>query len=157
MKRNFKIFALVIGLILITGCGTESNKEVVKKCTLTTNDVVNGYKLEAEYNIYGTGKVIDKVVTTETVISDDEDILDYFEENLDDTYSATNEAYGGYTNEITKEDGKLTSKTTIDYSVMNLDQYVKDNPSMRNYISSDNKLLIEGIVALYEQLGATCN
>ena len=79
MKKCIKVLALVFAVILISGC-SNSAKEVVKTCTLTSNDVTNGYKLESEYKVYGKGDVVEKVITTETITSDDEETLSYFEE-----------------------------------------------------------------------------
>ena len=93
--KYVKILSLVFAVVLITGCGSEA-KEFTKTCTLTNNDTTNGYKLEAEYKVYGKGKVATKVETVETVTSEDEDTLDYFEEYLKDTYDKMNDTYGGY-------------------------------------------------------------
>lgn len=157
MKKSLKVLVLVIALVVITGCGNNKEKEVVKSCKLNTNDVINGYKLEAEYNIYGKDKVVDKVITVETVISDNDSVLDLFEKTLDKTYSALNEAYGGYTNKLTRKDGKLISETTVDYSFVDLKQYVEYNPILKDFVTSDNKLLISGIEEIYEAMGAVCN
>lgn len=155
MRKCLKYFILVIAIIFVSGC--DSNvREVQRTCKLTTNAVAQGYKLESEYVIYGKGDVVNKVSTIETVISDDEEILDYFEETLRTTYDATSETYGGYTIDITNENGKVVSKVTIDYNKMNLEQYVEDNSVMKDYVNSDNKLMVSGLVNLYESLGATC-
>ena len=37
-----------------------------------------------------------------------------------------------------------------------LEQYVKDNSSMKQYVTSDNKISLNGIISIYETLGATC-
>jgi len=154
MKKCLKSLALVMAILLMTGCGAD--KETVKKCTLVSNNAAQGYKLESEYNVYSKGDVVSKVVTKEVVTSDNESILTYFEDYLTQTYNATNETYGGYTNKVTNEDGKVVSETTIDYNKMDLEQYVKDNSVMKSYVNSDNELLTEGVIKVYEQLGATC-
>ena len=156
MKKYIKIFALILVLTLITACGNDTAKESIKTCTLTSNDITNGYKLESKYMIYSTGKTVDKVVTVETVTSEDESVIDYFDEYLSTTYATYNETYGGYTNNITKETGKITSETTVDYSKMDLKKYVEDNSAMKDYVDSNNKLLTTGTVAIYEAMGATC-
>lgn len=154
MKKCLKSLALVMAVLLMSGCGNK--KEFVKTCTLTTNNTAQGYKLEAEYNVYGKGDVVEKVVTTETVTSDNDAILTYFEEYLTESYETANSTYKGYTNKVTNEDGKVVSETTIDYNKMDLDQYVEDNSAMKSYVNSDNKLLVDGVIELYESLGATC-
>lgn len=154
MKKYFKAFTLIGIILIISGCG---KKEVMKTCTLTQTNSTQGYKLENEYKIYGTGKVVDKVVTTETVISDDDEILDYFEEYIDSTYETMNDNYGGYEYTIKKNNNKLIIETTIDYNKMNVKKYVEDNSVMKNYVNSDNKLLISGVTQIYELMGASCN
>lgn len=157
MKKYVKILVLVVALILVVGCGkTVEEKEVIKTCKSTTNDVANGYKLESEYTVYAKGDVVDKVVTTETITSENEETLDYFEEYLEDTYSSIDEVYGGYENDVTNENGKVISKTTIDYNEMDLAKYVEDNTAMKDYVNSDNKMLLEGVINIYESLGAIC-
>ena len=66
-----------------------------------------------------------------------------------------NSAYGGYTYEVTREDGKVVSNVTIDYDKMNLEQYATDQPSLAQYIE-DGKFLVDGIIEIYETAGATC-
>lgn len=154
MKKILGMLVFVISIILITGCS--NNEEVVKTCTSTTNDVANGYKLESKYTVYAKGDIVQKVETVETITSDDEGILEYFEESLEDSYEALKDTYGGYTNEVDNENGKVVSKTTIDYTKMNVEQYVKDNTIMENYVNSDNEFLLEGVISIYEALGATC-
>ena len=154
MKKCVKILSLAFAIVLISGCG--SKKEFVKTCTLTSNDPTTGYKLESEYKIYGEGDVANKVVTVETVATDDQDSLDYFEEYFKSTYDSINGIYGGYNNKVTNKDGKVTSETTIDYNKMDLAKYVKDNSAMKNYVNKDNKMLVDGLVKTYEALGATC-
>lgn len=152
--KYIKILSLVFIVVLLAGCG--DNKEFTKTCTATMNDTVNGYKLDTEYKIYGKGKIATKVVTVETVTSKDQDKLDYFEKTLKETYDSINEIYGGYTNNITNKDGKVVSETTIDYTKMDVEKYVKDNSVMKSYVNSKNEMLASGIQQVYEALGATC-
>ena len=150
-----KKLALLVPVLLLslTGCGTTQTGTI--NCTLSTNDVINGYKLESSYKINYTGDYVDNVETLEEVTSESEVLLDTFETTLNDTYSATNQAYGGYTYTVTNESGKVTSKVTIDYSEMNIDKYVKDQPVLKSYVE-DGKMLVDGVKAIYESMGATC-
>lgn len=143
---------LPIMLLCLTGCGEKSG---TIKCELSTKDVVNGYEVTAEYNIYYTGDLVDSVKTTEVVTSTDEDILSQFEDTLNDTYSVYNDTYGGYTYKVDRTDGKVTSNVTIDYEKMDLEQFVEDQPTLKSFVK-DNKLLVEGLKASYEEMGATC-
>ena len=149
------VFLLPILVILSVGCEKEDTEVKSISCTLSTNDVVNGYQLNSVYKINYVDKYVKSVNTEEIVTSENEDIINTFEETLNNTYQKTNEAYGGYDYKVTKEVGKVTSTVTIDYSKMNLEQFINDQPSLKNY-SKDNKLLLEGIQKMYESLGATC-
>ena len=149
-----KLILLVPALLFIlTGCGTVETGTI--NCTLSSKDVVNGYELESEYKINYTGDYVETVDTIETVTSEDQSVLDYFEKTIKDTYDATSKAYGGYTYDVTNENGKVVSNVTIDYNKMNLEQFIADQPTMKSYVEND-KFLVEGIKALYESMGATC-
>lgn len=146
------IFILPILAFCLTGCG---DKEGIIECELSSNDVVNGYALNSTYKINYTGDFVTSVETEEIVSSENDELLNNFEITLNDTYNKTNTAYSGYTYNVVKENGKVVSNVTIDYSKMNIEQFVKDQPSLKTYVK-DNKLLAEGIQALYESMGATC-
>ena len=160
MKKGLFLLSL---LFLLTGCGEETKEDVIQEvpkqatvhCELSSRDVINGYETTAEYTIYYTGDYVDKVDTVETIISDSTEILDTMEAYINTTYDSMNDAYGGYTYEVKKEDGKVISNVEIDYTEMDLDQYVTDQPLMANYVK-DGKFLLDGIVEIYEDTGATC-
>lgn len=160
MKKGLLLVSL---LILLTGCGEETTNDVYNDipeqktmhCEVSTRDVVNGYETASDYTIYYTDDYVDKVETVETVTSESEEFLDTMEEYVNTTYEATNSAYGGYTYEVTREDGKVVSNVTIDYDKMNLEQYATDQPSLAQYIE-DGKFLVDGIIEIYETAGATC-
>ncbi len=160
MKKALFLLSL---LFLLTGCGEETKEDVIQEvpkqatvhCELSSRDVINGYETTAEYTIYYTGDYVDKVDTVETIISDSTEILDTMEAYINTTYDSMNNAYGGYTYEVKKEDGKVISNVEIDYTEMDLDRYVTDQPLMTNYVK-DGKFLLDGIVEIYEATGATC-
>ena len=155
MKKSIWGLCVCLLVLMVTGCGEEA-KEFTKKCTATQNNVASGYNLESVYTIYGKGSVVNKVTSVETIVSSDASVLSYFETTLKDTYDQYNKVYGGYTNTVTNNDGKVVSETTIDYNVMNLSKYVEDNSVMKNFVNEDNKLLVDGLVSIYEQTGAIC-
>ncbi len=154
MKKCLKFLSLIIAIVFVSGCGND--KEFTKTCTLTSTDPAGDYKLETVYEVYGKGKIADKVIMTETVTSDDEETLDYFKEYLEDTYNDINSTYGGYTIDVNIKDNKVISKTTIDYHEMDLKKYVEDNSIMKNYVDSNNNMLVDGLISTYKALGATC-
>lgn len=154
MKKKFVILGCSILALTLVGCGAE---EKTFTCTLYKKDVINNYELNSTYKVYATGDVVNKVETTEVVKSNEKSVIDSFEETLEKTYKAMDEAYGGYENKITKEELELTSITTIDYNNMDIEQLIKDDASMKAIVNKDKKITIEGIKNVYEQLGAECN
>lgn len=162
MKKVIKSLLALSLIVLLVGCGEKKEtKEEVKdktyKCTLSSNDIVNGFKVESVYEIYATGDVVKKVKTEEKVTSDDETILDTFENTLNTTYEAADKNYGGYDYSVTRNDNEVLSITTIDYTKMNLKQYIKDNSALSQYVNDNNELTAEGIKSLYTSMGATCD
>ena len=155
MKKFIGGICIFLLVLLVSGCG-EEQKELTRKCTFTSNNLAQGYVLDTVYTIYYQGNVVNKVVSLETVTSSDSSILDYFETTLKNTYNQYDQAYGGYVNNISVNDGKLVSETTIDYNEMNLEKYVQDNSVMSNYVNDDNKITVDGIVAIYKATGAVC-
>lgn len=157
MKNALKMLSLVLVVLLLTGCGGDKKKEdTTVVCKLTSTDPSASYKLEATYTINKDGKVAKSVESKEVMTSDNEEILAYLKTTLEQTYDTYNEIYGGYTSQITNENGTVTSVTKIDYTAMDLDKYVEDNTVMKSYVNDDNKLLVEGVVNIYEQMGAVC-
>lgn len=149
------IFVIPFIVLCLVGCNDNAKTGTIT-CTLSSNDVVNGYQLQSTYKINYVGNYVNSVDTEEIVTSDSNDILNYFETTLNDTYKKTNEAYGGYNYNVVKEDGKVTSTVTIDYNNMNLNQFVIDQPTLKSYVD-DGKLLVNGIKSMYETMGAICN
>lgn len=160
MKKGLVLgSALACGALLLTGCG--NNKEYkTLNCTLSRKDTDNGYELSSVYKAYytesGSKKVVTKVETVETVTSDNESLLKQFEDTLNNTYKTLDEAYGGYDFKVTNQDGKVESKTTINYVDMDLKKLVKENSEMKAYMDSDDNLTYEGVKSMYEAQGATC-
>ena len=158
MKKTKKILGIVgcIALIpFLSGCEKQAEEKIIT-CTLYKKDVVSNYELNSTYKVYAKGKVVNKVETTEIINSESDYIIEYFEETLKTTYSAMDKAYGGYDIEVTKEGNKVTSVTTINYNELNIDQLAKDEASIKAILTKDNKVSLDGIKSLYEQMGAEC-
>ena len=150
-----KILALLIILVFITGCGTK-NEKVLKSCKITTNNVALGYTIKSEYNIHGTNNIVDNIIITETIISDDASMLEKFEREFSENYKSANELYGGYENTIDKYDDSIISNTTIDCHKMDAKKYVKDYVDFKELVDSKGNLLVDKLVSNYEKMGATC-
>lgn len=155
MKNILKFLAIFSLVIILAGCTSKTEEKVVK-CTLNQNNAAQKYEIKSAYNIYTDGSVVNKVETTEEVISDNSSILDYFENYINTLYTNMNNEYGGYDFNITKEDGKLISVTKINYLKLDRKKLAKDEPTMKSYMNDDYMLTLEGIKSMYEQMGATC-
>lgn len=155
MKKGIKFISLLLITVLLSGCENNSDLKTTK-CTLSKTNEDALYNLKSEYVIYSNDGVVSKVETTETVISTSGPILDYFESYLTNLYKTNNETYGGYSNKITKENDELISTTTINYEVMDILKYSKDNPSFGSISNNNNQITLEGIKSIYTSLGATC-
>lgn len=155
--KKLILFIVPVMLFSLTACNEDTQEEKTGQvvCTLSMNDVVNGYNIESEYKINYKGDFVESVDTVETVTSESQDIIDLFETTIQDTYSKTNEAYGGYDYEITKQEGKLISDVSIDYNVMDLEKYSNDQPVLKSYMK-DGKMTVDGSKSIYEAMGATC-
>ena len=148
-----KVFIIAILALVLTGCG--NNSKLAKTCTKSVEDASGLYTLDSKYEVYGSN-VVDKIVITETVISDDIDTLKNFEQKYKTLYEDFNKKYGGYTNKVTLEEGRLVSETICDYNKMNLKKYAEDNSSLSKYLTKDNKVDLSGRVTLYEETGSVC-
>lgn len=152
MKKIISTLFLVL-VFSLTGCG---NKEAVIECNLNSKDPSNNYELKTDYIIHSKGNIVEYVETKETVISDKQSVLEYFKEYVESTYKSMNDTYGGYTNETKLDDNTLVSTTKVDYTKMDVEQFVKDNTVMKSYVNKNNQIKVEGIKKIYEQLGAVC-
>ena len=150
MKKFLVI--LPIMAIILTGCG---EKKGTLKCTLSSKDTTNGYDLNAEYTIHYKGDYAEYVESVETVTSDSQTTLTALESTYNSTYNTMNATYGGYTIDISNENGKLVSNVKIDYSKMDLEKLVQDQPTMKVYVK-DGKMSKDGLEATYKLMGASC-
>lgn len=155
MKKNILISSILVLSLCLFGCSKQA-KETTISCSLTSNNTVSGYSLKSTYTIYSKDNEVQKVITKEVVTSDNSSILSTFETTLNQTYSKTNETYGGYDFKITKDGNTLTADTTIDYNKMDLKKYVEDNSSLKPYVNDNNMLTTDGLKTLYTSLGASC-
>lgn len=155
MKKILMLVAIIVFALILQGCA-EGKKEKIVTCKLEENNVAYGYKLSSVYKAYSDGKIVKKVETTEIATSDNESVLNYFENYINTLYGKMNDAYGGYDYTVTNENGKVTSITKIDYTSLNREQFIKDQPSMKKYMNDDNMITLEGIISMYETIGATC-
>ena len=150
---------VVFSVLIISGCTKEEQVSETKtvECSLNRNDTINNYSLESSYKIYYNDDIVSKVETVEKVTSDNQDIITTFENTFNNTYSKMNEAYGGYTYDVNKTENEVTSTVEIDYTKLDLEKLYDDEPTMKNIMNEDKKILLDELKATYEAMGATCN
>ena len=166
MKR--KIVFIIIGILILTGCETTSNKKLTKNISETININEDGSKLicSTDYDYEDLGYVIGskyvvwaddenkvtKVVSREIIESNDSSKLDEFEEYLNENHS-TAQSYGGYTYNLKRENNRVTSEVTIDYAEFDMKKFAEEN---KDAGKEDETLTIDSIEAKYVSLGAEC-
>lgn len=152
--KKVKNLCLLIIISLLSGC--ESNEQIITECSLIKENNNFKYNLQTEYKIYSEKDIVNKIEINETISSNSSAIISYFENYFTSSYNFNNTIYGGYKNKIVNENDKLKSITTINFNEMNLEKYVEDNSSFKEYFTKDNKLTLEGVKAIYTNLGAIC-
>ena len=153
MEKTIKIIFTFMLVIILVGCKSE---KLVSKCSSTSNQTTNGYIIKSDYDIYADKDVVNKVVTTETITSNNNTILAYFEKQLKNQYKSYNKTYSGYSYKITNEKVKVVCEVTIDYTKLDMKKFIKDNPAMKTYVNKNNKLTVKGLKNMYKSTGASC-
>ena len=149
------LFCIFIGIV--TGCGSKEKESVQDKtvtCTLSQN--FSSYEIKSTYTIYSKGDAVDKVEISETATSDNEEIINSLETAFNAQYTTLNNKYNGYTNTVTKNGSKVENKATADYNEIDINKFIEDNELLKEYVNSDNRLTLNGIIAFYEGNNATC-
>jgi len=175
MKKIAKNIAIILCVCLATGCGTEEKKEeqlptnLLDEIKLDTNGAssicsaeydysdTQGYVTGSKFAIYADeNDIVVKIVSQEVVVSNDEEILNVFEESLKRNYS-TSSQYGGYTYEIKVDGNKLVSSVTLDYTEMDLKSMASDNEDLKIYLNENNQFTLNSVKSMYMSVGAECN
>lgn len=163
-----KTFLILIILLISTGCNNISNKKDSNEKSLKNENIIicemkndqkktqSDYTINSTYKIYSSDKIVTKVVTSEVVTSNNSEILNYFDQYLNKTYTELNNNYSGYKFQIKKEDNKIISEVNVDYSVMDMNKYSEDYPDIKTYLNVQSKLTIEKAKKIYENMGANC-
>lgn len=170
MKKGIKYFSLVlvmfVGVFLLTGCGSDSSKkeendkwENVNKnektitCTLDST-ITTGVEAELSYKINYVDDYVTTLVTKEKVISDNEQYLKLYKEQVEKIYEPYKDLkYYDY--KVTIDGDTMTSDVTIDYSKIDMDKFIEIDENNGTLVE-DGKIKVDDIKAVYEVLGATC-
>lgn len=145
-----KLLLVLFPIFLIfTGCSGDT-----KTMTCTKNTDQNDLKLDFMYTIQYKGTVVEKVKSTEKIISTEMEMLKTYKKNIETIYKPYKKVKH-YTYNISIRGDVLTSRTTIDYTKIDTAKILEIDPSNRNIIKN-GKIDIEDIKSTYETLGATC-
>ena len=163
MKNKILIAVLFVATLLVTGCGgasnggfvgtpntSDTNKQGVLTCNYdkTENDV----KFEYVYEITYTGDYVDKLETSQTVITDNNDVLNRYMKQF---ASYIDSSFDGYSVQVLAGGNATTLTTTIDYTKVDLEKLSSVSPTDVALVK-DGKLLVSDIQTMYESMGATC-
>ena len=150
MKKVFIVLGVL--LLLVTGCGKEDAGKMV--CTRTTN--MNNVEMDLRYEVYYEGNNVNKVQSTEKVISEDAETLQTYQEQVKNIYSSFDNV-DHYNYDVSIEGDTLTSTTDIDYTKIDMDQLLKIDSSIDQLLNDNGKIDLDKITQVYEQTGATCS
>lgn len=165
MRKTVIVLISFLWIFLVVGCSNEKDntnkkddKQEIIHCTinLDKDDTKANYTIESTYDIYGTDNIVHKIISHEKVMSDDPKTLSYFEDYLNNTYEDFNNKYSGYNFKIEKSENQVISDVTIDYDIMEMESYVKNNPEMLTYVNDEKKLTMESAKKIYESMNGIC-
>lgn len=170
-KQLFFIAGLIIIIIfatLIFGLAKRKGDSFINKvnkktpnqlhCVGNEKDDSQGFEIISEYFIDYNPKTNEVIKSTieKKMISSVEELNVFFKNNTLDNYRSMNELYGGITTSSANNNGSITVTAIIDYNKLNIDFYLKDYPTLKAYVSDENKLLYEGLKSLYQAEKANC-
>ena len=147
MKKRSLLLIMIVGVLFITGC----NKTT--KCTLESKE--DAYKLSSEYKgTYDGKKNVVSVESKEVVTSDDEAVLDTFEESIKQQLGVYKDLKH-YDYNIDRKGNKITQTTKINYAKLDIDKFTSIN-SATSSMFNNGKLQLDTILSVYKALGAKC-
>lgn len=152
MKKTIKIFSFIFLILLLTGCG----KEKYVTCTIDVDNTIENYQMTGTYKIYYSGNYVTRIQKLEQYVSQDKDMIDYFDEYKNLEYYKLNDFYDGFEYSVDKQEESVTLDATIDMNVVDLKKMVKDKYLDEDYVIS-NRLTVSGIKRFYKVKGASCD
>ena len=144
----------IIGLILVFFLAGCSNKYI--SCDIEVENNVQNYNMTGSYKIYYKDNYVTKIEKNEKYISNDKDVISFFEESKNLEYDNLNDLYKGYTYSMKGYDTSVFVDVLIDMELVNLKQMVSDKQIDKDYVIN-GKLTTSGIVRFYESKGAICD
>lgn len=153
------IIILLLIPVLITGCG-KSNTEVslyngkgMLKCS--REGTLDGGTAKFSYEVSYKNGYITKLHSIEKVSSDDNSILDTYENAYKSIFTSYKDLKY-YDNTITRKNNTVTSETTINYAKIDIDKLLEIEGSEDNVIE-DGKVKVVTWKKFAEKFGTTCS
>lgn len=148
--KKILLSILLVTICLITGCGTKQEKTMT--CTRTLSQ--SGIKMDLTYIIKYKDDYVTNLESIETVISDDNNILETYKKEAESIYKPYNGIkYYDYSVEI--EGDTLVSTLNINYSKVDTDKMIKVDSSNKQIIK-DGKVKLSDVESIYKQIGLNC-
>lgn len=155
MKRLIGLIIITVAM-LITGCSTNDSEIKYKQGTLVCSregTITNG-STNLEYLInYEDGNII-TLHSIEEVISDDEEILDTYENAYKNIFKAY-ENLKYYENTVTRDSNSVVSNTIINYDKIDIDTLLAIEGEEDNIIE-DGKAKLEIWLSFAKKFGTEC-
>lgn len=154
MMKILKSSIVLVMVLLLAGCGSNSSvsSDGVKKCT-RTGTVTNG-STEMNYEVYYKGEYVVLLHSTEKIISDSSSVLDTYEE----AYKNIFKQYEGleyYDNKITRSSNSVTNEITINYEKIDMGKLL-DIEGEEDNVIENGKVKLDTWLSFAKKYGVTC-
>ena len=164
MKKRYLLVLLLFMVLCLSGCGEKqeiiiSNGEKVNTASMihehcTRAGVISDGDVSLNYDIYYTGEVLNLLQSEEKVISSNDETLTIYE----DAYKAIHAHYDGlqyYDTEVIRGDTTVTSKITIQYDKLDINQLLAIEGAEDNIIE-DGVAKVGKWKEFAKKFGTTC-
>lgn len=153
--KKIKILCLLLIIFICTACGSDVSNDSsgVKFCSRV--GTIDGGDSFMNYELHYEGEYLVKLYSTEKVVSDDEELLDTYE----DAYKNIFKAYEGlkyYDASVTREDGYVISEIVINYEKIDVDKLLSIEGEEDNVTFTDGKLKLDDWLDFAAQFGVEC-
>ena len=133
----------------------ETDTENMKKLSCTRDaDAGAGIDVNLSYEVYYQGEYIQILYSKEQVISDDQDVLDEYE----NAYRSIDKNYEGlkyYDTSIVRTEDSVTDETVINYGKIDIDKLLEIEGEEDNVIK-DGKVKLDDWLEFTEPFGMKC-
>lgn len=139
-------------LILVCGCFKKDGQII---CTLTLDDKINNYDITSNYIINYEDDFVKSVITTETLTSDDDFVIENIYNNMKASHDQIKDHFEGYEYKITRNSNSIVLESSNLFEEDYVRQFVIDNPSLKLYYRRA-RIKYTGLKNMYENKGAAC-